>query len=195
MKIIGLTGSIGMGKSVTANLFRSLGVPVFDSDSYVHELLQGAAVEPISKIFPASFDKKHKRIDRQALGKIVFADAEAKKTLEQILHPLIWGAQQKFLTHHKKLKAPYVVLDIPLLFETGRDQICDITVCVTAPAFLQKNRVMARPHMTEEKFAAIIKSQMPDAQKRMLADIVIPTGAGKAFTLQKIKKLLDSGHA
>lgn len=192
MKIIGLTGSIGMGKSATATLLRVLKVPVFDSDACVHDLLNGAAIPQIKWAFPSVWSKLHETIDRQALARIVFADPAAKFQLEQILHPLVWAAQQKFIAKCKRAGHQRIVLDIPLLFETGRHRICDKTICVTAPNFLQQSRVLSRKNMNSDKYKAILKSQIPDRDKRYLSDFVVQTGLGRAFTLQKLKKILDS---
>lgn len=181
-----------MGKSVTAALFRSLGVPVFDSDAYVHQLLAVDAIDPIRSAFPAAYQSGTNSINRQILGQIIFNDKHAKKQLESILHPMIWHAQQQFIARHRRGGHRFVVLDIPLLFETGRDRICDMTICVTAPAFLQRRRVLSRKGMTSEKFEAILTTQMPDADKRRLADFTVNTGLGKAFTLQEIKRILRS---
>lgn len=181
-----------MGKSVTASLFRTLGVPVFDSDACVHALLAWDAVPYIRAAFPSAWSESSHSIDRGILGRIVFTDKVAKGILESILHPMIWAEQQKFIAAHQRSGQQCVVLDIPLLFETGRDRMCDITICVTAPAFLQKRRVLSRKGMNSEKYNAILKSQMPDREKRLLADYTIQTGLGKAFTLQKIKKILGS---
>ena len=181
-----------MGKSATATLFRALKVPVFDSDACVHDLLEGRAREEIQRIFPSVWDKTTQTIDRQALGRIIFADISAKEKLEAILHPMIWEEQNQFISACRRAGYAHIVLDIPLLFETGRDRICDFVICVTAPAFLQKRRVLSRKGMTSEKYKAILKSQMPDREKRQLADYVVQTGLGRAFTLQKLKDILKS---
>jgi len=192
MKIIGLTGSIGMGKSTTASLLRVLKLPVFDSDACVHSLLSGKAIPQITEVFPSVWDASTASINRSALGRIIFADENAKSQLEAILHPLVWEEQQRFLAKCRRAGHKRVVLDIPLLFETGRNRICDEVMCVTAPSFLQKRRVLARKGMTSEKYNAIITSQMPDQDKRNLSDFVVHTGLGRAFTLQKLKKIIDS---
>jgi dephospho-CoA kinase len=192
MKVIGLTGSIGMGKSVTANLLRRLGVPVHDSDAVVHQLLspQGEAFKIVAQIFPAAWDKKNRIIDRQKLGEIIFSDPEKKKLLESILHPFVWRSQRQFVLRFQRMGKKRVVLDIPLLYETGADRRCDAVIVVSAPPFIQRLRVLNRPNMTLEKFYAILGAQTPDFEKRRLADVVIETGLGKAFTLQKLKKFL-----
>lgn len=191
MKIIGLTGSIGMGKSLAASLLRTLGIPVFDSDVCVHSLLSGVACPLILSEFPEVSDNRNNCIDRQKLGHLVFNDAAAKIKVESILHPLVWAEQQKFIAHYQRMDVPYIVLDIPLLFETGRDRICDITLCVTAPTLIQAQRVLSRPHMTQSKFKAILQNQWSDHDKKKRADFVIPTGLGRANTLKYLKKALD----
>jgi dephospho-CoA kinase len=190
MKIIGLTGSIGMGKSATASLLRGLKIPVFDSDACVHHLLAGKAIPPIIALFPQVWDEKNQQIDKVLLSKIVFSSAENKEKLESILHPLVWEEQQKFIAHHRRAARKTIILDVPLLFETGRDRICDHVICVTAPQFIQKNRVLSRKGMTIEKYRAILTAQYPDREKRLRSNTVIPTGLGKAFTLKKLKKAL-----
>ena len=177
-----------MGKSSTATLLRVLKVPVFDSDACVHDLLNGAAIPQIKQAFPSVWSAVHQAIDRQALGRLVFANPAAKLELEHILHPLVWAAQQKFIAKCRRAGHQRVVLDIPLLFETGRNRICDITICVTAPDLLQKNRVLSRRGMSSEKYKSILKAQMPDREKRYLSDFIVQTGLGRAFTLQKLKK-------
>lgn len=181
-----------MGKSATAKLLRVLKVPIFDSDACVHDLLSDRAIPQIKAAFPSVWNTINRSIDRQALGRIVFADPIAKAKLESILHPMIWAKQRKFIAKCQRAGQKAVVLDIPLLFETGRDRICDKTICVTAPTFLQRSRVLSRNNMNSEKYAAILKSQMPDREKRCLADYIVPTGIGRAFTLQKLKKILGS---
>lgn len=192
MKIIGLTGSIGMGKSVTARLLRVLKVPVFDSDACVHQLLKGDARADIRRNFPTAWNRTSQSVDREALARIIFSDPVAKARLESILHPLVWAEQQRFIAKCRRAGRRTVVLDIPLLYESGRDRICSKTICVTAPSFLQKSRVLSRRGMNSEKYKAILDSQMPDHDKRLLSDFVVPTGLGRAFTLQKLKKILHS---
>jgi len=192
MKIIGLTGSIGMGKSLTSGIFQKLGTPVFDSDKCVHHLLSGSSViKAISRTFPEAMDSRTKRIDKKRLGDIIFSDKNARRQLEDILHPMVWKEQKKFLRKCRRAGYKQVVLDIPLLFETGRNQICDKTICVTAPYFLQRQRVLSRPNMTEEKFISILSKQIPDRTKRLLSNVVIQTGIGRPFTIQTIKRLLN----
>lgn len=190
MEIIGLTGSIGMGKSLAASMLKTLGFPVFDSDACVHSLLKGTAIKPIIKAFPSVWDKNSQSIDKVKLSEIVFSDRQAKETLEQILHPLVWQAQQQFLSKCRRAGQKKVILDIPLLFETGRDKICDRVICVTAPPFIQEQRVLRRKNMNRAKLNSILNSQMPDKSKQRYADIIIPTGLGRRVTLNYLKRAL-----
>lgn len=186
MKILGLTGSIGMGKSEAARMCKRLGIPVFEADKVVHQLLAKEAIPFIAKTFPACI--KNGVVDREALGKIVFADSKQKALLEAIMHPLVRAKQKQFLqaVRHK----PLVVLDIPLLFETGWDTMCDRVCVVSAPAMIQRQRVIRRAGMTEQKFHAILATQMPDSEKRKRADFIIHTGLGKRFALCEIMRAL-----
>jgi dephospho-CoA kinase len=190
MKILGLTGSVGMGKTTAARMLCRLGVPVHDADGEVHRLLGpgGAAVKAVEAAFPGV--KRGKAIDRAALGRLVFADPKALRRLEKILHPLVGRAERKFLAQARRQHRPLVVLDIPLLFETGGERRCDGVLVVSAPRAIQLARVMARPGMTKDRLAAVEARQMPDAQKRRLADIVIPTGSGKRQSLQALRRAL-----
>lgn len=176
MIVLGLTGSIGMGKSTTAKMFEALGVPVHDSDAAVHALYAGTAAPLVEAAFPGTV--RDGAVDRAILAQRVLANPEALKTLEAIVHPLVRGAADAFLDHHRKAGAPLVVLDIPLLFETGGRGRVDKVVVVTASPEIQRQRVLSRPGMTEDKFAAILAKQVPDAQKRAAADYVIDTGQG-----------------
>ncbi|MEE4348963.1 MAG: dephospho-CoA kinase [Pacificimonas sp.] len=189
MKRIGLTGSIGMGKSTAAGFFRGEGVPVFDADAEVHRLqaLGGRALGPISEAFPGVV--LDGVLDRAALGKAVFGDPAALKRLEAIVHPLVGQAQAAFLRRHRQARQPFVVLDIPLLFEGGGWKRVDGIVVVSAPAHIQRARVLARPIMTPEKFADILKRQVPDAVKRARADFVIETGRGKRHSRLAVRRL------
>ena len=191
MIVLGLTGSIGMGKSTAADNFRRLGVPVFDSDAEVHRLMEpgGRAVAAVEAAFAGSRDETG-GIDRQKLGAAVFGDEAARRTLEGILHPRVGRAQREFRSRNKRARADLVVLDVPLLFETGGERRCDATCVVSAPAFVQAARVLARPGMTRQKYATILKAQMPDREKRRLADYVINTGAGRNFALNQIKSII-----
>lgn len=188
--ILGLTGSIAMGKSETATMFRRLGVPIFDSDAEVHRLLaqDGPAVGPISAAFPGV--TRAGAIDRQALGEHVFANDSRLCILEEIVHPLVSHARRRFLQKAGAARASVVVVDVPLLFETGGEQRCDVVVVVTAPRFVQRQRAMARPSMSVEKLEAILARQTPDRVKRRRADFVISTGIGKRTTLLAIRKIL-----
>lgn len=180
--MIGLTGSIGMGKSTAATMLRQMGVPVYDADAAVHALQApgGAALPPIEAAFPGVV--KNGVLDRQALGARVFGDKKALRRLEAIVHPLVAQRQRAFLKRAARRGVPLVVLDIPLLFEGRGERRVDATMVVTAPAFLQRRRVLARPGMTAEKFAGILRQQVPDATKRQLATVIIPTGLGLAPT-------------
>lgn len=178
MIVLGLTGSIGMGKSATAGLFREEGVPVYDADAAVHALYAqgGAAVPLIAEIFPEAV--RDGAVDRDALSRRVLGDAEAMRRLEELVHPLVRQAQADFLRRCLEQGATVAVLDIPLLFETGGDALMDAVAVVTAPLEVQRARVLARPGMTEEKLQAILAKQTPDAEKRARADFVINTGFG-----------------
>ena len=190
MKVIGLTGSIGMGKTTAASLFRRRGIPVYDADRAVHRLSEkgGAAVPAIARAFPGVVVDG--AVDRKKLGAIVFKDPRALKRLEAILHPLVAEQRGLFLRRMRARRQPLVVLDIPLLFETGGAALADHIVVVSAPAFLQTARVMKRPGMTREKLAGILAHQMPDGEKRRRADNVIETGLGKRAALRQIDRLL-----
>jgi dephospho-CoA kinase len=191
MIILGLTGSLGMGKSTAAGMFRRLGVPVHDSDAAVHRLLgrRGAAVAAVAAAFPG-VTRADGAVDRPALGARVFGDGAALKRLERILHPLVRRSQQRFLAAARARRAPLVVLDVPLLFETGGERRCDAVAVVSAPAFLQRRRVLARPGMSEERFRSVLAKQMPDWEKRRRADFVLPSGLGRAVTFRRIKRLV-----
>ena len=185
--ILGLTGSIGMGKTTAANAFHRFGIPVFDADHEVHRLLAkgGAAVVEVEVEFSnAVVDGA---MDRSMLGQRVFGDADALKRLEAILHPKVRSSRARFLQSARARGESLVVLDIPLLFETGGEAQCDFICVVSAPTFVQANRVLGRPGMTAGKFAAVLARQMPDAEKRRRADFIIPTGNGKRHSLQRIK--------
>lgn len=192
MIIIGLTGSIGMGKSTVAAMFAEEGAPGFDSDAAVHALYApgGAAVAPVEAAFPGV--TKDGAIDRAALSARVVGNAEAIKRLEEIVHPLVRAAQMEFLQQHRDAGAPFVVLDTPLLFEGGGARLVNKTVVVSAPADVQRTRVLARLGMTVEKFEAILARQMPDAEKRALADFVIDTGVSFEETRTQVRGVLDA---
>lgn len=190
MIVLGLTGSIAMGKSTAANNFRRLGVPVHDADEAVHRLMAagGAAVAPLAKEFPDALKKG--AIDRAVLRKIVLDDPKALKRLEAILHPLVRRSERAFLARARMRREPVVVLDIPLLYETGAERRCDAVAVVSAPRFVQRGRLSARPGMTEAWLAEIEARQVPDAEKRRRADVIIPTGLGKRPSLQAIRRLV-----
>ncbi len=178
MIIVGLTGSIGMGKSETAKMFRAESIPVFDADAAVHTLQQkgGKALPLIDKAFPGAVIEGE--LNRPALGAQVFADLSKKKILENIMHPMVGEERIAFFEKAEKQKADIVVLDVPLLFETGGDKGCHYTVVVSAPAEVQRERVLNRPDMTTQKFEDILKRQTPDADKRRMADYIIETDKG-----------------
>ncbi|CAN7254139.1 dephospho-CoA kinase [Mesorhizobium amorphae] len=176
MIVLGLTGSIGMGKSTTAKMFAEAGVPVHDSDETVHRLYAGKAAPLVEAVFPGTTDAGV--VDRTRLAGRVLGDAAALKTLEAIVHPLVRADADAFLASHRASGAPIAVLDIPLLFETGGRSRVDKVVVVTAPPEIQRARVLARPGMNEEKLAAILAKQVPDAEKRRQADFVIDTSEG-----------------
>ncbi|MEI6419161.1 MAG: dephospho-CoA kinase [Sphingomonadales bacterium] len=186
--IIGLTGSIGMGKSTVAAMFRKLGVPVFDADAEVRRVQGpgGRALAAIEAAFPGTTHAGG--LHREKLGAAVFGDHARLRVLEAILHPLVAEAQSDFLARHR-LK-PAIVLDVPLLFEKGGWRRCHVSVVVSAPFRVQRARVLARPGMTPQKFAGILKGQMPDAQKRARADVVIETGRGRRHTWLAVQRLV-----
>lgn len=188
MIIIGLTGSIGMGKTTTADLFRQAGLPVFDADATVHALYQGPLVPDIEAAFPGTTTEG--RVDRARLAERLSGDGDAFRRLEAIVHPAVRRAEADFLARSRAAGAPAVVLDIPLLFETGRQGDVDKTVVVSAPAEVQRARVLSRPGMTEEKFEALLARQMPDAEKRARADFVIPSGDGIAAAKASVEAFL-----
>jgi len=175
MIILGLTGSIGMGKSTTAAMFAARGVPVWDADAAVGALYGpgGAAIPAIEDAFPGSTTENS--VDRSALKAEITKDRTALKRIEAIVHPLVAQDRAAFLDHHRNAKSALVLLDIPLLFETGTDALCDYTLTVTAPPDIQRARVLERGTMTEDQLAAILAAQMPDADKRARADFVIET--------------------
>ncbi|MBK8173969.1 MAG: dephospho-CoA kinase [Rhodospirillales bacterium] len=191
MIILGLTGSIAMGKSTAAGMFRRLGIPVHDADQAVHRLLaaRGAAVPLVERAFPGVVDCG--AIDRKRLGARVFGDDRALRLLERILHPLVAREREHFLGQARRQRRSLVVLDIPLLYETGAETLCDAVVVVSAPQFLQLTRLLQRSNMTRERIAAITARQMPDAQKRRRADFVIPSGLGRAPTFKAIRRITE----
>jgi dephospho-CoA kinase len=188
MIMLGLTGSIGMGKSTTADMFREAGVPVHDSDEAVHRLYAGKAAPLVEAAFPGTASDGV--VDRVALSRHVLGNPEALRKLEAIIHPLVRADAEAFLARHRQQNAPLAVLDIPLLFETGGRNRVDKVVVVTAPAEIQRDRVLSRPGMTEEKFAAIVGKQVPDAEKRSQADFIIDTGQGIEPARQAVSRII-----
>jgi dephospho-CoA kinase len=188
MFVLGLTGSLGMGKSTTARLFAEEGVPLHDADAAVHRLYEGEATPLIEAAFPGTTSGG--RVDRHKLAKKVLGDSAAIKRLETIIHPLVGRAEARFLDEAARKDAAVVVLDIPLLFETGADRRCDAVVVVSAPADVQRARAFERPGMTEEKFQAILAKQMPDAEKRARADFVVDTSKGLDAARVQVREIL-----
>ncbi len=186
--MIGLTGSVGMGKSTTAAMFARAGVPVFDADAAVHRLYRGEAVAPVEAAFPGV--ETGGTIDRTALGQRVMNDPAAMKRLETIVHPLVREDRAAFLARCAEDGSAFAVLDIPLLFETGSDVDVDVVVLASAPESVQKARVLARPGMTEARFAAIKAKQMPDAEKRRRARFVIETGDGLDTAEKQVRAVI-----
>ena len=190
MFVLGLTGSIGMGKSATAKMFAAEGVPVQDADAVVHQLYEGEATAAIEAAFPGTTSGG--KVNREKLGSTVLGDAEAIKRLEKIVHPLVAQARDKFLAEAERSGAPVVVLDIPLLYETGGDKRCDAVVVVSAPADIQRARAFERPGMTEQKFAAIMAKQTPDEEKRLRADFVVDTSKGFDAARAQVRDILKA---
>ena len=190
MIILGLTGSIGMGKSTTAKMFVDEGIPVHDSDAPVHRLYAGKAAGLIEAEFPGT--ASNGVVNRERLAATVLNDQQKLRRLGEIIHPLVRADQDVFVAHHRKAGAPLVVLDIPLLFETGATGRVDDILVVTASPEVQKSRVMSRPGMTEEKFAAILANQVPDREKRRNADFVIDTGAGMEAARTAVRQLIET---
>lgn len=188
--ILGLTGSIGMGKSAVAAMLRGLGVPVFDADAAVHELQGpgGACIEPIERAFPGTTGPDG--VDRQKLGAAVFGNPEKLKLLEAIVHPEVAEMRRAFLADNAN--APLIVFDIPLLYEKTGQHGLDAVLVVSAPAAMQRERVLARPGMTPEKFEKILALQVPDAEKRARADHVIDTGVSLAETRHAVQALVHA---
>ena len=176
MIILGLTGSIGMGKSTTAAMFRQAGIPVHDADAVVHKLYAGRAAPAIGQAFPGVVSGGI--VDRKRLSEAVLDNPEALEELETVVHPLVAEERDKFLSRHRAAGRPLVVLDIPLLFETGGERLVDKVAVVSADPEIQRKRVLDRPDMTEDKFTAILSRQAPDSEKRKRADFIIDTGSG-----------------
>lgn len=190
MILIGLTGSLGMGKSATGLMFAEAGVPVHDADATVHRLYEGDAVEPIQAAFPGVTSTG--RIDREKLGARVLNDAAALKRLEAIVHPLVRREEERFLAEAEARGARCAVLDIPLLFETGADQRVDVVVVVSAPFEEQRRRVLRRPGMTAERFESLLVKQLPDAEKRQRADFVVDTSQGFDSARAQVRAILQN---
>ena len=190
-----------MGKSTAAGMLTRMNIPVHDSDAEVHRLLSNnekarlalAAQFPFYKYF-SIYGRKNKQgirqFNRKKLGKLVFDNPKEREKLEKILHPLVRKAQDEFIRIHRNMGADIVALDIPLLFETGAEERVDYTIVVSAPAFIQQERVLSRPNMTTKKFESILKTQMSDAEKCARADFVVPSGLGKAQTMKALKKII-----
>ena len=188
MFILGLTGSIGMGKSTTAAFFAAEGVPVHDADAAVHRLYEGEAVAPIEAAFPGT--TANGKVDRAKLAARVLGDEAARKRLEAIVHPLVRASETRFLAAARIRGAPVVVLDIPLLYETGGEKRVDAVVVVSAPPEVQRARVLARPGMTPERFEQLLAAQVPDAEKRRRADFVVDTGDGFDAARARVRDIL-----
>jgi dephospho-CoA kinase len=190
MFVIGLTGSLGMGKSTAARFFAEAGVPVHDADAVVHRLYEGEAVAAIEAAFPGA--TRGGKVDRNRLATRVLDDPDALKKLEAIVHPLVHAAERRLLAEAEARGEKVAVLDIPLLFETGADQRVDAIVVVSAPAQLQQSRVLGRPGMTVEKLNAILARQMPDAEKRRRADFVVDSSGDFDATRKQVRAILDA---
>jgi dephospho-CoA kinase len=186
--VLGLTGSIGMGKSTTADMFRKLGVPVHDADATVHSLYSGEAAPLIEAAFPGSTTDDV--VDRQRLGAAVLGDPAAVARLEAIVHPLVAARRDAFLADAAARNVPLAVLDIPLLFETGGERLCDAVAVVSAPAPVQRQRVLSRAGMTEARLEAILQRQTPDSVKRARAHVVIDTGRGVEAARRQVQDLV-----
>ena len=189
MLILGLTGSIGMGKSTTAKLFAEAGVPVYDADAAVHMLYEGEAVPAIEAAFPGT--TVNGKVDRNKLSARVVHDPAAIKRLEQIVHPMLGASRQKFLGDAERSGAPVAVVDVPLLFETGGEKRVDAVVVVTTTPEIQRQRILARDNMTSEKLDAILARQLPDAEKRRRADFVVDTSDGLDPVRLRIRDILN----
>lgn len=192
MKLIGLTGSIGMGKSTTASLFAEMGLPVYDADAAVHRLYArgGAAVRPVAELFPEV--EVDGAIDRRRLSARVLGNDAAMRALEAVVHPLVGADRQAFFEDARAHHADLVVLDVPLLFETGGAKGLDAVVVVSAPADMQRDRVLARPDMDPDKFAAILARQTPDADKRARADFVVDTSRGLDPARDQVVRIIET---
>ena len=192
MIVLGVTGSIAMGKTTVSTMLSRLNNPIHDADKTVHDLMDvnGKAYYEIAKSFPKAVEVNG--IDRTKLGQEVFGNSEKLRELENILHPLVREARNNFIRRRNRYKSRLVILDIPLLYETGGDKHCHKVLVVSAPYFIQRQRVLTRQGMTQTKFHDILKRQMPDYEKRKRADFIIPTGLGKAYTYRALKRLVRS---
>jgi len=190
MIVLGLTGSIGMGKSATARMFAEAGAPVHDADATVHKLYDGAAVQPIEAAFPGA--TRNGRVDRTLLGARVVGKPDQLKKLEAIVHPMVTQDRKAFLAAARAKGAAVAVLDIPLLYETGADRACDAVVVVSAPHPVQRERVLARPGMTAERFEQLLFRQMPDDEKRRRADCVVDTSQGFDAARARVADILKA---
>lgn len=185
---VGLTGSIGMGKSTTAEMFRQAGIPVHDADATVHALYSGEAIEPVEEAFPGT--TRNGTVDRRELADRVLGNPQAMQRLEAIVHPLVRQKELEFIANAELAGEKFVILDIPLLFETGGDQRVDMIIVVTAPAEVQRERVLSRPEMSEEKFISILAKQTPDSEKRERADFLIDTSLGMESARTEVEKII-----
>lgn len=197
MIVLGLTGSIAMGKTTIGSMMKTMNIPVHESDHVVHKLLQRNSIArpAIAAAFPffehpEIYDRKTKDLKRKEFGDLIFNSDKHKATLESILHPLVQKSQNEFIRSETLKGRDIVCLDIPLLFETGADSRVDYTIVVSAPYFIQRERALSRPKMSEEKFNAILEQQMPDAEKCTRADYVIKTGLGRAHAMKSLKLAL-----
>jgi dephospho-CoA kinase len=188
MIVLGLTGSIGMGKSTASKLFSEEGIPVYEADEAVHALYKGAAAQLIEAEFPGT--TRDGEVDRAVLARMVFGNPEALKRLEAIVHPLVREIETSFVEAAREAGVPLVVLDVPLLFENGGEARCDLVAVVSAPPEIQRERVMRREGMTEERFKAILARQVPDAEKRARADIVIDTSGPVENTRRTVQDII-----
>ncbi len=191
MIVVVLTGSIAMGKSTTATMFNWRKIPIFDADKVVHNLFSkgGAAVGIVNEHFPSAI--ANDKVDRAVLGQIVFGDPYRLSILESIIHPLVDKERNRFLQSHRRRKTKMVVLDIPLFYETKKQYKRDFVCVVSAPGFLQRQRALGRPGMTQQKLDAILVRQMPDHEKRKRSNFVVPTGLGIAYTNRRLRRTLN----
>ncbi|MBU99548.1 MAG: dephospho-CoA kinase [Rhodospirillaceae bacterium] len=192
MIVLGVTGSIAMGKSTVSTMLSRMNNPMHDADKTVHNLMKvnGKAYYEIAKRFPRAIETNS--VDRTRLGQEVFGNPEKLKELENILHPLVREARDNFIRQQYRYRSRLAILDVPLLYETGGDKHCHKVLVVSAPYFIQRQRVLARQGMTQTKFHDILKRQLPDYEKRKRADFIVPTGLGKAYTYKALKRLMRS---